>query len=51
MWQHKPQPSPRCSKLGLQMLRLALIPDEGSREEASSWGHSGGQEEGLASPG
>lgn len=37
-----------CSKSGLQMLRLTLIPNKGSREETSSWSKGGGQEEGPA---
>lgn len=34
----------RCSKSGLQMLRLALLPNKGSREEMSSRSKGGGQE-------
>lgn len=35
-----------CSKSGLQMGRLALIPNKGSREKMSSQSKGDGQEEG-----
>jgi len=47
MWQQENLSQPMgCSKSGLQMLRLALIPSKISREEISSWSKGGGQEEG-----
>lgn len=47
MWQQETlSQTMGCSKSGLQMLRLALIPKKSSRGEMSSWKNRGGQEEG-----